>query len=85
MDHDVVLVTFNYRLGVFGFLSSGDENAPGNAGLKDQLLALKWVQSNIEAFGGDPARVTIYGESAGAAAVHYHVLSPESEGIGFSV
>ncbi|CAL8123706.1 unnamed protein product [Orchesella dallaii] len=81
MDHNVVMVTFNYRLGAFGFLSTQDENAPGNAGMKDQVLALKWVQNNIAYFGGDPSRVTIYGESAGAAAVQYHLLSPMSQGL----
>ncbi|CAL8125453.1 unnamed protein product [Orchesella dallaii] len=81
MDEDVVLVTFNYRLGVFGFLSTGDEVIPGNNGLKDQVLALKWVQENIKAFGGDPAKVTIFGESAGGASVHYQVLTPLAKGL----
>ncbi|XP_048505716.1 esterase E4-like [Athalia rosae] len=79
LDKDVVLVTINYRLGVFGFLSSGDEVAPGNWGLKDQVLALKWVQDNIENFGGDPDHVTIFGESAGGASVHFLSLSPSTE------
>ena len=59
MDMDVVLVTFNYRVGVFGFLSTEDENASGNAGMKDQVLALKWVQNNIKNFGGNPDRVRV--------------------------
>ncbi|XP_049799825.1 juvenile hormone esterase-like [Schistocerca nitens] len=66
LEHDVVLVTLNYRVGALGFLSTGDEVIPGNAGLKDQVMALKWVKSNIANFGGDPQNVTIFGESAGA-------------------
>ncbi|KAJ8920363.1 hypothetical protein NQ315_005227, partial [Exocentrus adspersus] len=81
MDYGVVLVTFNYRVGPFGFFSTGDDAIPGNAGLKDQSLALQWVQDNIEAFGGDPKKVTIFGESAGAASVGYQILSPLSAGL----
>lgn len=76
----VVLVTFNYRLGPLGFLGAGGD-ASGNAGLKDQVLALKWVQDNIIAFGGDPNSVTIFGESAGGASVHYLMLSPSARGL----
>lgn len=65
MQKDVILVTVNYRLGAFGFLSLDDPdvNIPGNAGLKDQTFALKWVQRNIERFGGDKENVTVFGES----------------------
>lgn len=61
MDDDIVIVTTNYRLGVFGFLSTGDDVISGNSGLKDQVAALEWVQENIEKFGGDPNLVTIFG------------------------
>lgn len=64
-----------------GFLSTGDDAAPGNFGLKDQAEALRWVQKNIEAFGGDSNRVTIFGESAGAMSAHFHILSPVSKGL----
>lgn len=81
MDREVVYVNFNYRLGVMGFLSFETASVPGNFGLKDQRLALQWVKDNIEAFGGDPASVTIFGESAGAASVHYHLVAPPSQGL----
>ncbi|XP_044755964.1 neuroligin-4, Y-linked-like [Coccinella septempunctata] len=69
IDKEVVLVSLNYRLGVFGFLSTGDDVLTGNYGIKDQVMALEWVQDNIAKFGGDPERVTIMGQSAGAANV----------------
>lgn len=78
---EVVLVTMNYRLGALGFLSTGDEVVPGNNGLKDQVLALRWVQENIAQFGGDPHNVTIGGVSAGGGSVHLHVVSPMSKGL----
>ncbi|XP_034942575.1 esterase FE4-like isoform X2 [Chelonus insularis] len=81
VEKDVVLVTMNYRLGALGFLNTGDANAPGNAGMKDQVLALKWVRDNIVNFGGCPKRVTIFGQSSGAASVQYHMLSPMSQGL----
>ncbi|KAJ4446940.1 hypothetical protein ANN_13642 [Periplaneta americana] len=80
LDKEIVLVTINYRLGPLGFLSTGDEVCPGNNGLKDQVAALRWVRDNIAAFGGNPDSVTIFGESAGGANVHYHVLSKASRG-----
>ncbi|XP_066290524.1 carboxylesterase 1D-like [Branchiostoma lanceolatum] len=78
---DAVVVSINYRVGVHGFLSTGDANAPGNFGLLDQVQAMVWVQENIRNFGGDPDRVTIFGQSAGGASVCYHVVSPLSKGL----
>jgi len=81
LDHDVILVTINYRLGPFGFLSMGDEDTPGNYGMWDQVEALRWVKNNIRAFGGDPERVTIFGESAGGISVGLLVASQQAEGL----
>ncbi|XP_015346970.1 acetylcholinesterase isoform X1 [Marmota monax] len=77
-----VLVSMNYRVGAFGFLAlPGSREAPGNVGLLDQRLALQWVQENVAAFGGDPTSVTLFGESAGAASVGMHLLSPPSRSL----
>ncbi|XP_022905582.2 venom carboxylesterase-6-like [Onthophagus taurus] len=81
MDTDTITVSINYRLGPLGFLSTQDEIVPGNNGLKDQNLALKWVQKNIKFFGGNPDSVTISGLSAGGASVHFHFLSSLSKGL----
>ncbi|XP_054283824.1 esterase B1-like [Macrosteles quadrilineatus] len=81
ITEDIVLVSLNYRCGAFGFLSFENEEVPGNAGLKDQTLALRWVQDNIDSFGGDSNNVTIFGISAGGASVQYHLLSPLSKGL----
>lgn len=81
MDREVVVVSINYRLGALGFLATGTKESPGNAGMKDQALALKWVQKNIAHFGGDPNKVTISGHSAGAHAVTAHMISPLSKGL----
>nr|WCC58162.1 carboxylesterase [Pharsalia antennata] len=71
LEKDIVFVSFNYRLGIYGFGSTRDASCPGNFGFKDQILALKWVQDNIGFFGGDPKKVTIFGQSAGSASVSY--------------
>ncbi|XP_069105075.1 neuroligin-3-like [Argopecten irradians] len=78
---DVIVVTFNYRLGVLGFFSTGDSNAKGNYGLWDQIEALKWVKSNIEHFGGNPESITLFGESAGAFCVSHHAINPANKGL----
>ncbi|XP_063236150.1 esterase E4-like [Bacillus rossius redtenbacheri] len=78
---EVVLVTINYRLGVLGFLSLEGSDVTANNGLRDQQQALKWVQQNIAEFGGDPAKVTVFGQSAGGASVHYLLMSPLSKGL----
>ncbi|XP_058802832.1 carboxylic ester hydrolase-like [Phymastichus coffea] len=81
MDRDVILVTFNYRLGIFGFLSTEDNVASGNMALKDQNLAIKWVINNIAAFGGNPDQISLFGASAGGSSVHFHYLSKMSSGL----
>ncbi|XP_044125007.1 bile salt-activated lipase-like [Bufo gargarizans] len=78
---NVIVVTFNYRLGPLGFLSTGDANLPGNYGLWDQHMAIAWVKRNIAAFGGNPDNITIFGESAGAASVSLQTLSPYNVGL----
>ena len=78
---DVIVISVNYRLGPLGFLSLGSEEVPGNAGLRDQLMALTWVKENIENFGGDPDSVTFFGESAGSRSINFHILSPLGNGL----
>uniref|UniRef100_A0A6G1SKY2 Acetylcholinesterase n=1 Tax=Aceria tosichella TaxID=561515 RepID=A0A6G1SKY2_9ACAR len=80
-EEDIVVVSINYRISALGFLYFARPDAPGNAGLFDQLLALQWINDNIDQFGGDPARVTIFGESAGAVSVAFHLLSPLSRNL----
>uniref|UniRef100_A0A1I8M5J7 Carboxylic ester hydrolase n=2 Tax=Musca domestica TaxID=7370 RepID=A0A1I8M5J7_MUSDO len=83
MKKPVVLVTVQYRLGVLGFLSLKSENlnVPGNAGLKDQVMALRWVKSNIANFGGDVDNITVFGESAGGASTHYMMITEQTRGL----
>lgn len=83
---DVVVVTLNYRLGALGFLSWQDvcrdtDRPPTNLGLRDQLAALAWVRDNVEAFGGDPANVTVFGESAGAMSIGTLLGVPSARGL----
>jgi para-nitrobenzyl esterase len=83
----VIVVTPNYRVGALGFLAhpqldnESPNNSSGNYGILDQIAALEWVQNNIEAFGGDPARVTIFGQSAGGESILIHLTSPLSTGL----
>ncbi|MEP6886446.1 MAG: carboxylesterase family protein, partial [Gammaproteobacteria bacterium] len=86
-DKGVVVVSMNYRLGIFGFFAHPElaaespQHAAGNYGLLDQTAALRWVARNIAAFGGDPAKVTIFGESAGSMSVSAQMASPVAEGL----
>lgn len=83
----LIVVTLNYRVGILGFLATPElskesgHNASGNYGILDQIAALKWVKENIGAFGGDPYKVTIGGQSAGGASTGLHILSPLSRGL----
>ncbi|XP_054496523.2 fatty acyl-CoA hydrolase precursor, medium chain-like isoform X1 [Agelaius phoeniceus] len=78
---NVVVVAIQYRLGIAGYFSTGDEHARGNWGYLDQVAALRWIQENIMHFGGDPGSVTIFGESAGGISVSALVLSPLAKGL----
>ncbi|XP_018494461.2 cholinesterase 1-like [Galendromus occidentalis] len=78
---DVIVINFNYRLGVFGFLDLGIEEAPGHQGHWDQLLVLEWVRDNVRNFGGDPERVLLIGVSAGSFSISAHLMSPHSRGL----
>ena len=78
---DVIVAGINFRLGVLGFLSLLADDASGNFGLKDQRLAIHWIWDNIREIGGDPERITIFGDSSGALSVGYHVASPLSRGL----
>lgn len=77
--HDVILVTVNYRVGPYGFMCLGTPEIPGNQGLKDQLRALRWINNNIKAFGGDANKITLFGESAGGRSVDFHLVSHQEK------
>lgn len=81
VDKNVILVTVNSRLGPLGFLCLHTEDCPGNAGLKDQVMALKWVNENIKYFGGNLKSITIFGQSSGAGTAHFLTMSPLAKGL----
>lgn len=81
IEKDVVVVSINYRLNALGFMSLGSDEYSGNMGLKDQQLALRWIQRHIRQFGGDPQRVTVIGGSAGGGSVHLQMLAASSKGL----
>ncbi|CAF0725477.1 unnamed protein product [Rotaria sordida] len=77
---DIIVITFNFRLNLFGFLSSGDDRLEGNLGLYDQALVLDWIYQNGDALGGDIQRITVGGHSAGAPHAYYLAISPLNNG-----
>ncbi|KAH9491597.1 hypothetical protein Btru_030996 [Bulinus truncatus] len=79
--NDVIVVSFNYRLGALGFFFMDSEDAPGNVGLLDQVMALQWIKQNAYHLGGSPDNIVIFGESAGAVSVGFHLLSPMSQNL----
>lgn len=81
IEEDVVFVVINFRHGPLGFLRLDHPDILGNAGLKDQVLAMHWIKNNIKNFGGDPDRVTIYGQSSGSTCVDLHMVSDLSKGL----
>lgn len=81
LTRDVIYVNINYRLGPLGFLSTENSIVPGNMGMKDQSMALKWIKNNIVRFGGNPNSITLIGLSAGGASTHLHYMSKMSRGL----
>ncbi len=80
-EENIIMVSMQYRVASLGFLYFDTEDAPGNAGMFDQLMALQWVKDNIHHFGGNPENITLFGESAGGASVSLHLLSPLSRNL----
>ena len=81
LQQNVIVVSINYRLGVLGFFSMGNYQFSGNLGIRDQRLALQWIKKNIINFGGDPQRVTLFGQGSGAVSTHLHLISAGSRGL----
>ncbi|XP_055677254.1 juvenile hormone esterase [Lutzomyia longipalpis] len=81
MEHRIIYVAANFRLGPLGFLSTGNMDCPGNFGLKDQVMVLQWIRDNIANFGGNRDSVTVFGESAGGASGTYMMMSPMAKGL----
>nr|XP_022919915.1 carboxylesterase 5A-like isoform X1 [Onthophagus taurus]XP_022919916.1 carboxylesterase 5A-like isoform X1 [Onthophagus taurus] len=81
INENVIMISLNYRLGAFGFLTTGNKKAPGNNGLRDQVMALKWINERVKSFGGDPKKVTIFGQSAGAASISYLIQAEHAKGL----
>ncbi|XP_067133894.1 acetylcholinesterase-like [Centruroides vittatus] len=78
---NVIVISLNYRLGIFGFLNLGNAQTTGNVGMLDQVTALKWIHENVENFGGDRNEITLFGSSAGSISVTHHMISPLTKGL----
>ena len=78
---DVIVITFEYRVGAFGFIDLGTDNESGNQGAFDELAVIKWAKDNVQFFGGNPDKMTLFGESSGAISIGLHLMSPESSGL----
>lgn len=76
--YEVIVVSINYRLGALGFISTGDINSPGNYGILDQAMALKWIYENAESFNGDRYSITLFGPGAGAASAGLLMVAPKT-------
>lgn len=78
---NLIIVSVNYRLNVFGFLCLQSKEVRGNFGLLDQYFSILWIRENIKLFGGDPDKITLFGHNAGAASVVLHMISPRTGGL----